>query len=111
MNAWIRDNWLKVIAIGLALGALAPVPYFAYFQLMNWIVVGAALMTVLQAYKQNSLWIVWVFAFVAVIFNPVAPLYFSPDVWRIADITVAALFALSFFLVKPKSKNLTYAKI
>src|SRR3990167_2032110 len=104
MNTWIYDNWLKVIAIGLALGALAPVPYFAYFQLMNWIVIGAALMTALQAYKQNSAWIAWLFALVAVIFNPVAPLYFSPDVWRIADVTVAVLFIVSFFLVKPKPK-------
>jgi len=100
--AWSRDNWLKVLAIAMALGALAPVPYYAYFQLMNWVVVVAALMTAWQAYRQNTFWIVWLFALVAVVFNPLAPLYLQADVWRIADIIAAALFVLSFFLVRTK---------
>ena len=103
MNQWIQDNWLKLLAIALALGALAPIPYYAYFQLMNWVVVGAALMTAAQAYKQNKLWLVWLFVLVAVVFNPVAPLYLAADMWRVADMVVAALFVISFFLVKPKN--------
>ena len=103
MKAWLQDNWLKLLAIAMALGALAPVSYYAYFQLMNWVVVGAALMTAWQAYKQKSLWIVWLFALVAVVFNPLAPLYLQADIWRIADVVVAALFVISFFLVKPKN--------
>lgn len=103
MNAWLQDNWLKLLAIAFALGALAPIPFYAYFQLMNWVVVGAALTTALQAYKQKRAWIVWLFVFVAVVFNPLAPLYLAADVWRVADIVVAVLFITSFFLVKPKS--------
>lgn len=103
MSAWLQDNWLKLLAIAFALGALAPIPYFAYYQLMNWIVMGAALMTAWHAYKQNTLLATWVFVLVAVVFNPIAPLYLQADVWRIADIVVAALFAFSFFLVKSKS--------
>lgn len=103
MQQWLQDNWLKVLAILFALGALAPVPYFAYYQLMNWVVVGAALVTAWQAYKLNNLWLTWLFALVAVLFNPLAPLYFSADIWRFADIVVAILFVLSFFLVKPKA--------
>lgn len=101
---WIQNNWLKLLAIVFALGALAPIPYFAYFQLMNWIVVGAALMTALHAYKERSTWIAWVFVLVAVVFNPLAPLYLSADIWRVADIVVAILFVLSFFFVGTKKK-------
>ncbi|MBI2612869.1 hypothetical protein HYW59_03630 [Candidatus Kaiserbacteria bacterium] len=101
MNQWIQDNWLKVLAILFALGALAPVPYFAYYQMMNWIVVGAALTTAWQAYKQKNNWLLWLFILVAVIFNPIAPLYFSADIWRIADIVAAILFIISFFILKP----------
>lgn len=104
MGAWLGNNWLKVLAMAMALGALAPIPYFAYFQLMNWVVVGAALMTALHAYKQNSMWIVWIFVLVAVVFNPVAPFYFSADVWRIADIVVAILFAASLLYVRVPKK-------
>jgi len=100
---WIQHNWLKVVAILLALGALAPIPYYAYFQLMNWIVIGAALMTTLQAYKQRNSWVAWLFALVAVVFNPVAPFYFPTNLWHVADIVVAVLFLLSFLLVKPKN--------
>ncbi len=103
MSTWIQANWLKLLAIAMALGALAPIPYFVYFQLMNWIVVGAALVTAWQAYKQNSMWIVWVFALVAVVFNPVAPLYLSAVTWQMADVVVVVLFLISLILVKPKS--------
>lgn len=105
MKTWMQDNWLKVLAIAMALGALAPIPYFAYFQLMNWVVVGAALMTALQAYKQKSIWLVWLFVLVAVVFNPVAPLYLSAEIWRYVDLVAATLFAISFFLVKPKKQT------
>ena len=100
MKTWAQDNWLKVLAIAMALGALAPVPYFAYFQLMNWIVVGAALVTAYHAYKQKSDWLVWLFVLVAVVFNPLAPFYFSAEFWRYVDVAAALLFVLSFFLVK-----------
>ena len=102
MGSWVEANWLKVVAIFFVLGALAPIPYYAYFQLMNWIVVGAALMTALHAYREKNAWAAWIFILVAVVFNPVAPLYFSARVWQVADIAAAFLFVLSFFLVKPK---------
>lgn len=100
---WLSNNWLKVLGILFALGALAPIPFYAYYQLMNWIVVGAALVTAWQAYRAKKDWVVWLFILVAVIFNPLAPLYFSADVWRIADIVAALLLVLSFYLVRSKS--------
>ena len=45
---WLDDNWLKLLAIIFLLGTFANFPY-AYFQLTNWIVTGAALMTSNQA--------------------------------------------------------------
>jgi hypothetical protein len=102
MNTWISENWLKVVAIALALGALAPIPYFAYYQLMNWAVVGAAIVTAWQAYKRGNEWLAWLFVVVAVVFNPIAPLYFRADVWQVADVIVAVLFLLSFYFLRPQ---------
>jgi hypothetical protein len=101
MHAWLKENWLKTLAIVTALGAILPITLpFAYFQIMNWIVVIAALTTAWAARKEKNDVLAWVFVFVAVIFNPLAPLYFTPVMWQIADMIVALLFIATFFLKK-----------
>lgn len=101
MNTFLSNHWLKLLAVLLLLGALGSFP-FVYYQLMNWVVVGASLVTVQQAYQRNMTALAWVFGLVAVVFNPLAPLYFRADVWQIADLTAAGLFVLSFFLITTK---------
>ena len=56
---WIKRNWLQLTAIALIVVALvdaiagtAFLP-FAYYQLMNWVVVGAALMVAHEASLQK----------------------------------------------------------
>ncbi len=101
---WIKYNWLKLLAIALVIGALQQMYAFpfAYYQLMNWVVLGAALVTAQQANHQNKMFLVWLFILVGVIFNPVAPLYFRADVWQLADLVAIALFVLSFIFLQPK---------
>ena len=108
MKTFLNNNWLKLAAIAMLLGALASsfsalftLPY-AYYQLMNWAVAGSALMIVWQAYKSRKLCIMWLFALVAVVFNPITSIYLSAVAWQIADIIVAVLFVISFFLMKEK---------
>ena len=105
MKTWFKNNWIKLVAIGMLLGALSAIPYAAYFQLMNWLVVVAALVVVRQAYRQNNLWIVWLFVFVAILFNPVAPIYLPQSLWRNIDIVTAVIFAASLWVVKGKERN------
>ncbi len=102
---WIKFNWLKVVAIVMVLAAILPIQYFVYYQLMNWVVVGAAIVTALQARALKSESLMWLFILVAVVFNPVAPLHLRADVWQIVDIVVALLFIISFFVIKPKVKG------
>jgi hypothetical protein len=108
MKSWMEKNGLILLAVVLLLGALASsfsalftLP-FVYYQLMNWAVAGSALMISWQAYKKKDLYFTWLFALVAVIFNPIAPIYLSALAWKIADAIVIALFAASFFLMKEK---------
>jgi hypothetical protein len=101
MNTFFTNHWLKLLAILMLLGALLSFP-FVYYQLMNWVVVGAALVTVQQAYQRKMHALAWLFALVAVVFNPLAPLYLRADVWHIADIVAAALFLISFGLITGK---------
>ena len=103
-------NWLKLVAVLLLLGAfyvsfaVIDLPY-AYYQLMNWIVVGAALVTSKQAGEQDMRFLMWAFLLIAVIFNPVAPLFLRADVWQVADVIVAIYFVLSFVFVRVKQQE------
>lgn len=103
MNTFLSNHWLKLLAIVLLLGALGSFP-FVYYQIMNWVVVAAALVTVQQAYQRNMTALGWVFALVAVVFNPLAPLYLRADVWRIADVAAAVLFVISFAFITAKKQ-------
>jgi len=98
----IKTAWLRTLAIVMLAGALFPVPYYAYYQLMNWIVMGAALTVAYHAYKARNEAVLWLFVLVAVVFNPVAPLHLRADVWQIADIIAILLFLISFVLLKKK---------
>lgn len=101
---WIQYNWLKVVAIIMLLAAILPIPYFAYYQVMNWIVVGAAIVTALQAHTLKKEVTMWLFLFVAVVFNPIDPLHLRTDVWQLTDLAVALLFTISFLIVKLEEK-------
>ncbi len=109
MNTWLNTTWLRVLAIlGLVTAAFAAdlLPY-AYFQLLNWVVAGASVAIACQAYTAKKAFILWLFMIVAVVFNPLAPLYFRQDVWRVADLVAALIFAATFFFgrAKPSSKK------
>lgn len=104
MKTWIQFNWLKLLAVAFMAGALQSmyVLPFAYFQFMNWVVLGASLVTAQQANHQNKMFMVWLFILVGVVFNPVAPMYFTTQVWQISDLVAIALFAISFIFLTPK---------
>jgi uncharacterized membrane protein len=99
MNTWIKNHLLQLIAVVLVLGALGSFP-FAYYQLMNWIVAVAALLVARQAHAERKDPVAWIFVLVAVVFNPVSPIYLRADIWHIADVIAAVLFVASLFLVK-----------
>ena len=108
MKNWIIYNWLRLLAVGFLGGAYwlaiseTAVP-FAYYQYMNWIVLGASLVTAEQANVQNKMFHIWLFLLVAVTFNPVAPMYFRADIWQLTDLVVALIFLISLFSLRSKN--------
>lgn len=106
---WLEGNWLSILAIAMLAGLFIPLtpttitlPY-AYYQLTNWVIAIASLLIVWRT-KKDQMWLAWIFVLVAVVFNPIAPLYLSAQGWQIADIVAALLFVLSFFFFKPASR-------
>ena len=100
MKTWIKKHWLSALAIVVALGPIAPFNLpTVYYQLLNWVVAGAALKTAWHANKQGKEALAWFFVALAVIFNPVAPLYVLQNTWRVLDLVAAGCFITSFFLL------------
>jgi hypothetical protein len=97
---WIQNNWLKLLAAAMLAGAILPIPYFAYYQLMNWMVVAAAVVVAIDAHKAKNEGLKWLFLLVAVIFNPIAPLHLRTDIWQILDLVGAVLLLASVFLIR-----------
>lgn len=100
MQKWLADTWLQILAIALVIGAVVFTAPYAYYQLTNWAVMLAALMIAWRAYTQKVAWAVPPFVFVAILFNPIEPIYLRSDVWQLADIAVALLFAASMYLLR-----------
>ncbi len=101
---WLQLHWLKVLAITLLCGALTSVPYMAYYQLMNWVVLAAAIVTAMQAHHTERDTFMWLSLLVAIVFNPIAPLYFSTSVWHIADGIAIFFFVLATLTIRAAKK-------
>lgn len=105
----MNDNVLKkrphlipaVIAALMLFGALWRWPY-GYYQLLRFVVCGISIFIAFMAYRWQQLWAMWLFGFMAVLFNPLIPIHLPKRVWHTIDVTCAFLFvAIISFLRKP----------
>ena len=96
---WLKNNWLKIIAILFLLGALAYNPY-SYYQFLRWAILGVCGYSAYLAYNSGrKIWMV-IFGAIALLFNPIIPFYFSRSAWQSIDIIVAIIFLISIFKIK-----------
>ena len=92
-----------VAAVGL-LAALGDWPY-GYYQLLRFVVCGVSVYVAVVAYGWKKLWATWVFGFLAVLFNPLAPIHLSRDLWQPIDFACALLFAVVAFVLKEPAEK------
>ena len=96
MKNWFKNNWFKLISIVFLLGALGSCPY-AYYQISRWIVCAVGVYSSYLAYQSNKISWAWIFGIIAVLFNPILPIYFTREVWQPVDVIVAGIFFVSLF--------------
>lgn len=90
-----------IIAAIMLLLALAPFPY-GYYKLLRLVVCGVSLYVAFTAFNWQKMWAVWVFGFVAILFNPLIPIHLSREIWQLIDMACALLFfVMVFVLEKP----------
>ncbi|GAF92770.1 unnamed protein product [marine sediment metagenome] len=96
--------WL--VPAGALLIALLPLPY-GFYTLMRLVVCGAAIILAYQEYllhNQMSGWLV-IFAVLALLFNPLIPIYLTREIWAPIDIGAAIIFVLHWRHRSTKGKD------
>lgn len=84
--------------------ALGPWPY-GYYTLLRWVTCATAVIFAFHGHAGGKMWALWTFGFVALLFNPIAPVYLSREAWRPIDLITAVLFAVGTFTLPPPPRR------
>ena len=90
---------LSIIAAIMLLLALVDWPY-GYYQILRLVVCGAGGYIAYTAYEMKKMWAVWLFGFIAVLFNPLFPIHLDRELWAVIDVICGILFLMVAFLIK-----------
>jgi len=89
---------LSLICAVLLFLALAhfPIGYYTFLRIV--ITMGAVLITIKEFENGISIWVI-VFGLIAIIFNPIIPVYFhNKAIWMIIDLITGLLFFIKSFV-------------
>lgn len=100
-----RFGWFAAVRVGAAallLLALGDWPY-GYYQLLRVVVCGVGIYGFYTAYRggRQQVWL-WLFGTIAVLWNPVFPIYLERAVWSVLDVVGAAALGVSVWLFSGK---------
>lgn len=76
-----------------------------YYQALRWVVTGTAALAAYTAYDGGHHGWPWVLVGVAILFNPIAPIFLSKSVWVVPDLLVAGV--LGAFLIDERKGNVS----
>jgi len=93
-----------IIAALILFGALWDWPY-SYYQLLRFAVCGVSTYVAFMAYVWKKLWASWLFVGIAVLFNPLAPIHLSRELWQPIDFACALLFGVVAFVLKEPTQE------
>jgi hypothetical protein len=93
-----------IIAAIMLFLALAPWPY-GYYQSLRFVVCGMAVYVAFMAYNWHKIWALWLFGFIAVLFNPLIPIHFSRELWQPIDVICGILFVVVMLILQKPYKQ------
>jgi len=96
-----ETNFIKyflILSIIMLFGAIAEWPY-GYYTFLRWITCITSILVVLQAFEKNINWVKVIFIIIAILFNPLAPIYLSRNIWIPLDIVTAILFIFAIRII------------
>lgn len=103
MKKTLENNWFTVLATIMLLLAIPSIWPYSYYQILRWVVTLVAGYNAYLAYesKQNN-WVILLVA-VAILFNPIAPIYFEKSTWVVLDIIASVVMFISINKIKNDS--------
>ena len=91
--------YLIITAIAL-LVAILPLPYF-YYQLLKWLVSIGSTFIAYNIYQNKKIGFdMYAFIIIAVLFNPIKPIYLTREIWTGIDVIVAGYFGYKIHSLK-----------
>jgi hypothetical protein len=102
----MKAKALVLIASALCFIALADGLPYGYFTLLRFVVCAVSLYV---AYKLNDVkegsWWVWGFGLLAVLFNPIIPIYLTREQWQPIDLVIGIFLLTSVFWLPQMQKS------
>lgn len=90
---------IKIIAILALFWGLTYNPYF-YYQIQRWFICILTAYCAYNAYETHKVSWLWIFGIIAVLFNPIAPIYLNREIWSVIDVITAVMIFISIFKIK-----------
>jgi hypothetical protein len=100
-----KKNIITIIAAAFLFLALFDGWPYGFFTLLRFVVFALTAYIAWIAYEVKQEKWIWIFGFIAVIFNPFIPLYFGRDFWVIIDFIVAIFLIVSIFIFRLPKKD------
>ena len=89
-NSFRNIFWMAPIIV-MAIGFL-PMPY-GYYNLSRLVICICSLFYAYQLYKKGDMTFVWIFGFVAILYNPIVPVHlYEKQIWMVVNIITGLLF-------------------
>jgi len=89
----------RILTSGLLFWALARHPY-GYFILLRWITCGVTAYCAYLSYSIKRITWAWICGFLALLFNPLAPVRLDRQTWAYLDVAAGAVLLVSIFFVR-----------
>jgi len=92
---------VSLIAAGVA--ALIAVPSiwpYGVYQLVRWVIcLSAGYNAYQQGVKEKYFW-ASTFVFIAILFNPIAPIHFDKEIWQMIDFVIAVFIGIAYYKLR-----------
>lgn len=105
MSNKLQGKWYYLLTVVMLLLTFLDWDY-GFYQILRWIVTVSAVYIAYQNYLQENKNWVWVFAIIAILFNPISPIHLDREIWAIIDTIVAVVYLVAFYKDSNKAHEL-----